>query len=148
MLTDTETKKLMDRGPVRDKANDFIVRRKFKKWLDDLHIVFVVILGYLPDKQVKKLVNHKHIIDMMDILLHLLSTMTGPIVEVRKNEFVLIRPYSPPVPATQEEVWIRGYTKTMALSLFRHLSPEDARDVIQTELSRNHPEYALKKKRA
>lgn len=148
MLTENETKKLMVRGPTRDKANDFIVRRKFKKWLDGLHVVFVVILGYLPEKQVTKLVNYKHIHDMMDILLHLLSIMAGPIVETRKNEFVVIRPYSAPMPATPEEVYLRGYIKTMTLSLFRNLSAEDVRDVIQTELSRNQPEYTLKKKKA
>jgi len=146
MLTENETKKLMVRGPIRDKSNDFIVRRKFQKWLDGLHVVSVVILGYLPEKQVTKLMNYKHIHDMMNILLHLLSTMTGPLVETRKNEFVVIRPYSPPIPATQEEVYLRDYIKTMALALFRHLSAEDVRDVIQKELSRNQPEYTLKKK--
>ena len=53
MLTETEIKKLM--SPDRDKANDFIVRRKFKKWLDDLYVVFVIILRYLPEKQTKKI---------------------------------------------------------------------------------------------
>jgi len=146
MLTENETKKLMERGPNRDKSNDFIVRRKFKKWLDGLHVVFVVILGYLPEKQITKLVNYHHIEDMINILLRLLSIMTGPIIETRKNEFVMIRPYSPPIPATPEEVYLREDMKTMVLALFHHLSAEDVRDVIQKELTQNQPEYILKKR--
>lgn len=145
MLTENETKKLMSSDSVRDNANDFIVRRKFKKWLDDLQVVFVIILRYLPEKQTKKLIEHKHIIYMMDILLHLLSILTVPIIQ-NGNEYTAADRYRAPRPATPEEIYLRHDTKTMVHALFMHLSNEDVLDVIQTELDRNLPEYMIVKR--
>lgn len=142
MLTETETTKLMSQGSIRDHANDFIVRKKFKKWLDDLHVVFLIILRYLPEKQTKKLIERKHIIDMMDILLHLLSILTVPIIQNGK-EYTAVDRYRAPRPATPEEISLRFDTKTMVHALFRHLSSEDVLDVMQTELDRNQPEYMI-----
>jgi hypothetical protein len=143
MLTETEIKKLM--SPDRDKANDFIVRKKFKKWLDDLYVVFVIILRYLPEKQTKKLIEHKHTIYMMDILLHLLSILTVPIIQNGK-EYTAVDRYKAPRPATPEEISLRFDTKTMVHALFRHLSNEDVLDVMQAELDRNQPEYMIMKR--
>ena len=141
MLTETEIKKLM--SPDRDKANDFIVRKKFKKWLDDLYVVFVIILRYLPEKDKKH--EHKHTIYMMDILLHLLSILTVPIIQNGK-EYTAVDRYKAPRPATPEEISLRFDTKTMVHALFRHLSNEDVLDVMQAELDRNQPEYMIVRK--
>jgi hypothetical protein len=144
MLTETEIKKLLTPAPARDKSNDFIVRRKFKKWLDESDVVYYYILQHLPQKQVKKLVKREHIQHIMNILLCLLSTMTAPMVQMG-NEFKVIGQYSAPRLALQEEVHLRNDTKEMVLALFSHLSAEDVRGVIQTELEQHQPEYILAK---
>lgn len=146
MLTDTEIEKLEQNNP-RDRANDFIVRRKFKKWLDGLSVVFVIILRYLPERQTKKLITDSHIGYMSNILLHLFSIMAVPMVKKTEHEYTVVLPNRPPRRAEPGEINLRdNYIKPLIHGLFRHLSAEDVRDVIENELGRNMPDLILVKK--
>jgi len=147
MLTETELKKLANSGPVRDKANDYIVRKKLQRWLDGLPIVFAYILRYLPERQIKRIITNSHIINMADILLHLFSIMTVPMIRRNENEYTAVPLDHPPRIAEKEEIMFRdNYLKPLIYALFRHLSAEDVRAVMQVELSRNQPEYIIVKK--
>jgi len=147
MLTDTELTKLANSGPIRDKANDYIVRKKFQKWLDGLPVVFGYILRYLPEKQIKRIITGSHIDYMINILLHLFSIMTVPMIKKNEYEHTAIPLGCPPRKAEKDEIVFRDcYLKPLIHALFRHLSAEDGREVMQTELSRNQPEYIIVKK--
>lgn len=149
MLTETEMRKLEDNhdARVRDKSNDFIVRKKFTRWLDELDFVFNIILRYLPEKQTKKIITHHHIIQISNILLHVLSMMSVPMFQKSAHEYIAVVPYNPPRPATNEEIMMMNdFIKPLIQGLFRKLSDEEARNVIQTELNRNQPEYILVKR--
>lgn len=147
MLTETETKRLMQPGEPRDKMNDFIVRKKLAKWLDGLYVVFVIIFRYLPEKQLKKLITREHFRYLIDILLHLFSISTVPMIK-NGDEYIAVDRYRAPRPATQEEIYLNGYIKSMIHALFHHLSPEDAIAVMDEELARNHPEHMIRAKRS
>jgi len=149
MLTETEMRKLEDNhgARVRDKSNDFIVRKKFTRWLDELDFVFNIILRYLPEKQTKKIITRHHIIEISNILLHVLSMLSVPMVQKNAQEYIAVVPYHPPRPATNEEIMMMNdFIKPLIQGLFRKLSAEEARNLIQNELNRNQPEYILVKR--
>lgn len=144
MLTDTEIEKLKEG---RDKANDFIVRRKFKKWLDGLFVVSVYILNYLPQKQLEKLIERDHINNLIFILLFFLGISGAvPITQVNGEDVVII-PDRPQRYAEPEENLLRGEIKLLIYNLFTFLSNEDVREVIQTEIN-YQPDYVLEKRNA
>lgn len=145
MLTATEIEKLKKFD--RDKANDFIVRRKFKKWLDNLTIVSGYILRFLPRRQLRRLIERRHINNLISVLLQFLAIGGAvPIVRKSEHEYLAIVPNHPPREANTEEIQIAGELKVLIFALFQFLSVEDVRDVIQTEISRHHPEYTLMKR--
>ena len=149
MLTETEMRKLEENhgARVRDKSNDFIVRKKFTRWLDELEFVFNIILRYLPEKQKKKIITHHHIIQLSNILLHVLSMMSVPIIKKSEHEYTVAVPNHPPRPASAEEIIMMDtFVKPLIHGLFRKLSAEEARNLIQTELNQNQPEYILTKR--
>ena len=119
MLTDAEFEKLKKTDP-RDKSNDFIVRRKFQKWLAGLCYVSVIILHYLPEKQIKKIIKQEHILHLCNILLHLFSIMSVPMVQKSAHEYIAVVPYYPPRPATKEEILMMDtFIKPLIYGLFR-----------------------------
>lgn len=147
MLTETELTKLANSAPVRDKANDYIVRKKLQKWLDGLPIVYGYILRYLPERQIKRIITSRQILNMIDILLHLFSMMTVPMIKKNEYEYTAIPLSYPPRRAEKEEVIFRdSYLKPLLHALFRLLSAEDVREVMQAELSQNQPDYIIVKK--
>jgi len=140
MLTDTEMMKLANNGQVRDKANDYIVRKKFQKWLDGLPVVWGYIFRYLPERQIKRIITNNHIEYMINILLHLFSIMTVPMVKRNEHEYTALPVGYPPRKAEKEEIGFRdSYLKPLIHALFRHLSAEDGREVrpSSVEISRS-----------
>lgn len=148
MLTDTEIKKLQeDHGKKsRDKANDFIVRRKFKRWLAGLFVVAVYIVPKLPQRQLKKMITKDHIKHLIFILDLFLSIWGVVPLKHDIHGALVILPNRPPREATGEEALITGWLKHFIHNLFQHLSPEDVRDVMQWEINHYHPGYALTKR--
>lgn len=145
MLTDVEIEKLKKSQP-RDKNNDFIVRRKFKTWLSGLCVVYNIIFRYLPDRQLNKMIQTEHIIHMCNILLHILSKRSVPIIK-RDQEYLAVPRNRPPRPATPEEIaMMDSFIKPLIAGLFRFLSEEEARRTISDELRRNQSEYILVRK--
>lgn len=145
MLTDNEIEKLKKNQP-RDKNNDFIVRRKFKTWLAGLWFVYNIIFRYLPDRQLNRTIQHDHIIHICNILLHILSKRSVPIIRNDK-EYTAVPANRPPRPATSEEILMMNMViKPLLIGLFRFLSVEEARRTISDELLRNQPEYMMVKK--
>lgn len=145
MLTDTEVRKLEENhgAQVRDKANDFIVRRKFKKWLAGLYVVSYLILRHLPPKQIEKMVTLRHIQNLIYILEYFLWVAGAvPIIQTEHEEIVVI-PDHAPREATSEESLINGEIKLHIHNLFQKLSSEDVRRVMQIELDHFQPDYIL-----
>ena len=144
MLTDTEIEKLKKNDPARDKANDFIVRKKFKKWLDGLFVVSVIILQHLPTKQLVKIVKYDYVKQMGDILVKFLW-VAGAVPLIKKNEYenVVVLPDHAPRSATVDENRLNCLIKDLIRRLFNMLSAEDVRSVMQQELNRYQPEYIL-----
>jgi hypothetical protein len=142
MLTDTEIEKLKDG---RDKANDFIVRRKFKKWLAGLHVVNYAILRYLPQDQTRKLVKLEHIQNLIQLLVNFLGDSAVPITQMNGEDMVII-PNQPDRYAEPEEQMLNGEIKRLVDDLFQFLSNEDVREVIQNELNHYQPDYVLEKR--
>jgi hypothetical protein len=145
MLTATEIKKLEENhgARVRDKDNDFIVRRKFKKWLGALSVVAITVLMYLPPKQIKKIVTHYEINHLIYILEYFLCVAGAvPIIQT-EHEMIVVIPEHAPREATTEESHINGMIKFHIHNLFQLLSSEDVRRVMQTELDHFQPDYIL-----
>jgi len=144
MLTDTEIEKLKKTDPVRDKANDFIVRRKFKKWLDGLFVVSAYILRYLPEKQLAKIIKYDHINQLSFILINFLwAAGAVPIIEKNDGNGVVVIPDHAPRPSTVDENRLNFLIKDLIEHLLYMLSAEDARSVIQHELDCHQPDYIL-----
>ena len=147
MLTDREIEKLMQTDSPRDKDNDFIARRKFKKWLDGLFVVSVYILRYLPHRQLKKIITYHHIQEMIQILWSFVCIWgVVPIVQKDEHTYLALPRDSPPREAESIERLITGDLRLFILNLFTLMSAEDVREIMQTEVSRRHHDYVLKKK--
>lgn len=143
MLTDTEVDKLKEG---RDKANDFIVRTKFKKWLEGLYVVNIIILTHLPQKQLAKLIKIDHINYLSNLIISFLWLLGAvPITQI-EEEYMVFLPDCPPRYAEGGELRLNGMIKLLINNLFQFLSNEDIRDVIQTEINRYQPDYALIKR--
>jgi len=147
MLTDTEIKKLQSTDAVRDKANDFIVRTKLKKWLDGLFVVSVIILRYLPEKQLEKIVKYDHINYLFQILNRFLWTAGAkPIIQKNEVEYMAVLSDGTQRYASPDEIRLNGLIKLLINNLFQFLSAEDVREVIKKEIDFHQPDYTLVKK--
>jgi len=147
MLTDTEIDKLQKTDSARDKANDFIVRTKLKKWLDGLFVVSVIILHYLPEKQLAKIVKYDHVNYLSNILTRFLWTAGAvPITKKNEYEYMAILPDGKQRYAEPDEIRLNGLIKLMINNLFQALSAEDVREVIKKEIDFHQPDYTLVKK--
>lgn len=147
MLTDTEIEKLKKKDDPRDKANDFIVRRKFKKWLDGLFVVSGYILRYLPEKQLAKIIKYDHIDQLTFTLISfLLAAGAVPIIEKNDGSGVVVRSDHAPRASTVDENRLNSLIKDLIRQLFYMLSVEDVRIVIHQELDDYHPDHILAKR--
>jgi len=147
MLTDKEVEKLKNRDPATYKANDFIVRRKFQKWLDGLFVVSTIILRYLPERQLKRLTMHDHIIELGQILIQFLDIYGAvPIIQKSEWEHTVVIPNHAPRCADSNEIDASDQIMYLISMLFLRLSEQYVLKAMQEELDHYHPEYIIVKR--
>lgn len=148
MLTDREIEKLDKRDPTTSKANDYIVRRKFKKWLDGLYVVDVHILWHLPPRQLLKLIKYEHISHLANIIFTSLTILGAvPITQTREEGYYVVTlPNRPPRPADNYEVQLNEQITTLIFNLFGFLSSDDTYELTRDVISEKMPDYAIVKK--
>lgn len=137
MLTDKEMEKLKNRDPATYKANDFIVRRKFKKWLDDIEYI-EFILNHLPERQLKKIFADNIISDLFNLTKITLSVIGIP--KIMNGDFVGA---TPPRQATAGELDRVKSLKKSIFDLCSLLSGEDAKEVINQIILDRGDQYRL-----
>lgn len=147
-LTEKERDRLENRDPATSKQNDFIVRRKFKRWLDELLGVSLYVIRYLPEKQLKKLIDYRHIQEMINLLYaSLIIWGVVPIVQKDEHAYMSIMPDGTTHETDSIEIVMNGELRLFILNLFALMSASDVREIMQTEINRRHNDYVLVRKK-